>query len=56
MCRNGWQTMRSTREELGPFKLVVRDVVTIDGVRAIFDDGWGLDPSLEYTAGPRVTI
>jgi len=21
---------------------VVRDVVTIDGVRAIFDDGWGL--------------
>ena len=22
--------------------LVVRDVVTIDGVRAIFDDGWGL--------------
>jgi phosphomannomutase/phosphoglucomutase len=31
-----------TREELGPAKLVVRDVVTIDGVRAIFDDGWGL--------------
>jgi len=33
---------KSTREELGPAKLVVRDVVTIDGVRAIFDDGWGL--------------
>jgi phosphomannomutase/phosphoglucomutase len=31
-----------TCEELGPAKLVVRDVVTIDGVRAIFDDGWGL--------------
>ena len=31
-----------TREELGPAKLAVRDVVTIDGVRAIFDDGWGL--------------
>jgi phosphomannomutase/phosphoglucomutase len=31
-----------TREEIGPAKLVVRDVVTIDGVRAIFDGGWGL--------------
>jgi phosphomannomutase/phosphoglucomutase len=31
-----------TRQELGPAKLVVRDVVTIDGVRAIFDEGWGL--------------
>jgi phosphomannomutase/phosphoglucomutase len=31
-----------TREELGPAKLVARDVVTIDGVRAIFEDGWGL--------------
>jgi phosphomannomutase / phosphoglucomutase len=31
-----------TREELGPAKLVVRDIVTIDGVRAIFEDGWGL--------------
>jgi phosphomannomutase/phosphoglucomutase len=31
-----------TGEALGPSKLVVRDVVTIDGVRAIFDDGWGL--------------
>jgi phosphomannomutase/phosphoglucomutase len=31
-----------TREELGSAKLVIRDVVTIDGVRAIFDDGWGL--------------
>ena len=31
-----------SREPLGPAKLVIRDVVTIDGVRAIFDDGWGL--------------
>ena len=31
-----------TCEKLDPAKLVVRDVVTIDGVRAIFDDGWGL--------------
>jgi phosphomannomutase/phosphoglucomutase len=31
-----------TREVLGPDKLVVRVVVNIDGVRAIFDDGWGL--------------
>src|SRR5262249_54810856 len=31
-----------TSEELGPAKLVIRDVVTIDGVRAIFDEGWGL--------------
>ncbi|HXT67988.1 MAG TPA: phosphomannomutase, partial [Nitrospiraceae bacterium] len=31
-----------TCEELGQAKLVIREVVTIDGVRAIFDDGWGL--------------
>jgi phosphomannomutase/phosphoglucomutase len=31
-----------TREELGPAKLVIRDLVTIDGVRTIFNDGWGL--------------
>ena len=31
-----------TREALGPSKSVLRDVITIDGVRAIFDDGWGL--------------
>jgi phosphomannomutase/phosphoglucomutase len=31
-----------SRESLGPAKLVLRDVVTIDGVRAIFDEGWGL--------------
>jgi phosphomannomutase / phosphoglucomutase len=31
-----------TRQALGPAKLILRDVVTIDGVRAVFDDGWGL--------------
>lgn len=31
-----------TRQELGTAKLTLRDVITIDGVRAIFDDGWGL--------------
>ena len=31
-----------TGEALGPSKLVLRNVITIDGVRAIFNDGWGL--------------
>jgi phosphomannomutase/phosphoglucomutase len=31
-----------TRQALGSAKLILRDVVTIDGVRAVFDDGWGL--------------
>lgn len=31
-----------TRQALGPAKLILRDVVTIDGIRAVFDDGWGL--------------
>jgi phosphomannomutase/phosphoglucomutase len=31
-----------TNEALGPARLILRDVVTIDGVRAVFDDGWGL--------------
>jgi phosphomannomutase/phosphoglucomutase len=31
-----------SRRPVGPDKFIVRDVVTIDGVRAIFDDGWGL--------------
>jgi len=29
-------------QPIGPQKFIVRDVVTIDGVRAIFEDGWGL--------------
>jgi phosphomannomutase/phosphoglucomutase len=35
------ECMRS-RHGLGPKKLVLRDLITIDGVRAIFEDGWGL--------------
>lgn len=31
-----------TKQALGPAKLVLRDVVTIDGVRAVFEQGWGL--------------
>ncbi|HEY6974429.1 MAG TPA: phosphomannomutase, partial [Nitrospiraceae bacterium] len=31
-----------SRQALGPDRLILRDVVTIDGVRAVFDDGWGL--------------
>ncbi len=27
---------------IGPAGLTIRDVVTIDGIRAIFEDGWGL--------------
>ena len=29
-------------QELGPAQLTLLDVITIDGVRAIFDGGWGL--------------
>ncbi|HMS84259.1 MAG TPA: phosphomannomutase/phosphoglucomutase [Nitrospira sp.] len=32
----------STKDELGPDKLVLRDLITIDGVRGIFASGWGL--------------
>ncbi|TKS60188.1 MAG: bifunctional phosphomannomutase/phosphoglucomutase [Nitrospira sp.] len=31
-----------TKQGLGPANLLLRDLITIDGVRAIFDDGWGL--------------
>ena len=31
-----------SRQPIGPEKDIVREVVTIDGVRAIFNDGWGL--------------
>lgn len=31
-----------SRQGIGKTDLVLRDLVTIDGVRAIFDDGWGL--------------
>lgn len=31
-----------TRQGLGPKKLALQNLITIDGVRAIFDEGWGL--------------
>ena len=31
-----------SKQGLGPSKLVLRDLITIDGVRGIFDNGWGL--------------
>jgi phosphomannomutase / phosphoglucomutase len=31
-----------SRQPIGPGKDIIREVVTIDGVRAIFQDGWGL--------------
>ncbi|UVT16870.1 MAG: phosphomannomutase/phosphoglucomutase [Nitrospira sp.] len=31
-----------TKQSLGPHKLVLQGLITIDGVRAKFDDGWGL--------------
>lgn len=32
----------TTKEALGPRKLTLQNLITIDGVRAIFDEGWGL--------------
>ncbi|HEY6085187.1 MAG TPA: phosphomannomutase/phosphoglucomutase, partial [Nitrospira sp.] len=31
-----------TKQAIGQHRLILRDLVTIDGVRAIFDEGWGL--------------
>ena len=31
-----------TKQGLGPQKLTLQNLITIDGVRAIFDEGWGL--------------
>ena len=31
-----------SRQPIGPGKDIIREVVTIDGVRAVFHDGWGL--------------
>lgn len=30
------------KQGLGPSGLMLRDLITIDGLRAVFDDGWGL--------------
>ena len=37
-----FQQYLTTKQALGPAKLILRDVVTIDGVRAVFNKGWGL--------------
>ncbi len=31
-----------TKQSLGPRKLMLKHLITIDGVRAVFDEGWGL--------------
>lgn len=40
--RNKFTEYPQTKQGLGPKKLALRNLITIDGVRAIFDDGWGL--------------
>ncbi|MBK8276152.1 MAG: phosphomannomutase/phosphoglucomutase [Nitrospira sp.] len=40
--RNKFTEYLQTKQGLGPKKLALRNLITIDGVRAIFDDGWGL--------------
>lgn len=38
----GFERALKEQHPLGPARLVLRDLVTIDGVRAVFDHGWGL--------------
>lgn len=40
--RERFTAYAETKQGLGPKKLVIQSLITIDGVRAIFDDGWGL--------------
>lgn len=40
--RDRFETYAKTKQGLGPEQRLVRELVTIDGVRAIFEDGWGL--------------
>ncbi|MFO0706551.1 MAG: phosphomannomutase/phosphoglucomutase [Nitrospira sp.] len=40
--RDRFEGYVTTKQGLGPDRRRVRQLVTIDGVRAIFDDGWGL--------------
>lgn len=37
-----FETYVKAKQGLGPEQRLVRELVTIDGVRAVFDDGWGL--------------
>ncbi len=40
--RKKFVTYLQTKQGLGPQKLTLQNLITIDGVRAIFDEGWGL--------------
>jgi phosphomannomutase / phosphoglucomutase len=40
--RDRFETYVRTKQGLGPEQRRVRELVTIDGVRAVFEDGWGL--------------
>jgi phosphomannomutase / phosphoglucomutase len=40
--RTRFERYFNQKQGLGPSHLILRDVVTIDGVRAVFDQGWGL--------------
>ncbi|HEX7766367.1 MAG TPA: phosphomannomutase/phosphoglucomutase [Nitrospira sp.] len=40
--RDRFETYAKTKQGLGPEQRLVRELVTIDGVRAVFEDGWGL--------------
>ncbi len=40
--RTRFEQYLKSKQGLGPSKLVLREVVTIDGVRAVFEHGWGL--------------
>ncbi len=37
-----FESYLKSKQGLGPKQLVLRGLITIDGVRAIFEDGWGL--------------
>ena len=40
--RNRFEGYLKSKQGLGPSQLMLRDLVTIDGVRAVFEHGWGL--------------
>jgi phosphomannomutase/phosphoglucomutase len=37
-----FESYLKTKQTQGPGNLLLRELITIDGVRAIYDDGWGL--------------
>ncbi len=65
ICRRFTEYLK-TKQGLGPRQLVLQNLITIDGVRAIFDDGWGLirasntQPALvlrfEATSSAQLTV